>query len=97
MERLRLLTVSARDEQVRAQGPGAQENVRGQDRGIAARRRQEHRQNNDSSSDSEDDDVDTEKAEMLDRDQTLVGQQIDTGRVGMHSLYVCLLVYSCVY
>jgi pre-mRNA-processing factor SLU7 len=42
----------------------------------------------DSSSDSEDDDVDAEKAEMLDRDQALVGQQIDTGRVGMHSLYV---------
>jgi len=40
----------------------------------------------DSSESSDDDDeVDAEKAEMLDREQKLVGQQIDTGRIGMQT------------
>ena len=39
----------------------------------------------DSSDSSDEDEVDAEKAEMLDREQKLVGQQIDTGRIGMQT------------
>ena len=37
----------------------------------------------DSSSSDDEEEIDAEKAEMLDREGAMVGQQIDTGRVGM--------------
>ena len=46
----------------------------------------------DSSDSSDEDEVDAEKAEMLDREQKLVGQQIDTGRIGMQAVSVCVCV-----
>jgi hypothetical protein len=50
----------------------------------------------DSSDSSDEDEVDAEKAEMLDREQKLVGQQIDTGRIGMQAMCVCVCVCVCV-
>jgi len=39
----------------------------------------------DSSESSDEEEIDAEKAELLDRDQQLVGQQIDQGRLGMQT------------